>query len=556
MPTAATDTPKYGGTLTLVASDPTNWDPIRATPSFMGGIWQKLWSGDWARGPAGGYGTNQTNWGAGNNDLFDLKTGFIAETTKWTIDTAKGQGTIVYQIRRGIHWAVNPASEASRLVNGREVTADDVVYCLKRATTETFSYVWNSNPELRNADIAKTAPWEVTVKVPLAALYTGISRFGEGVLFYPPEVVTKYGSMADWRVAVGSGPLMLAEYVPGSSITQIRNSNYWMTDPAGPGKGNQLPYLDSVRMLIIPDVSTRQAALRTGQLDHMAGLSQEDAAQMKQRTAALVEVKAASTGRVSALAMRTDKAPFSDVRVRRAMMMAIDLEAINQALYSSAQPIPVYPFSKTSPYEAISLSLDDPAFPESAKELYSYNPAKARQLLKDASYPAGFKTEMLLSSSEVDYYSIIKDYFAKVSIDMKLDIRDSGAVSAIKNSRTHTAMATLTAAPIGIFTTGQEFQGTNQYNLSMINDPYINDMLVKVRLAALTDQHKAMAIYKEMTIYLVDQAYVIPQVQAPSYTFWWPWVRNYSGESAVGYDGFAWYQWLWYDEALKKSMGY
>ena len=70
--------------------------------------------------------------------------------------------------------------------------------------------------------------------------------------------------MALWRNAVGTGPFILTDYLSGSAATLVKNPDYWATDPVGPGQGNQLPYIDGIQYLIIPDVSTRQAALRTG----------------------------------------------------------------------------------------------------------------------------------------------------------------------------------------------------------------------------------------------------------------------------------------------------
>jgi ABC-type transport system substrate-binding protein len=64
---------------------------------------------------------------------------------------------------------------------------------------------------------------------------------------------------------------MLTDFVPGSTATLIRNPNYWMKNPIGPGKGDQLPYIDEVKILIIKDRSTVLAAFRTGKLDALHG---------------------------------------------------------------------------------------------------------------------------------------------------------------------------------------------------------------------------------------------------------------------------------------------
>src|SRR3972149_4175201 len=112
------EVPKYGGTLNIVGGDRTNFDPTLATGQTSGVgqdiVIDPLWEGDWARGPAGGYGTNELDF-ATDYDIWDIKTGVIAESTKWTYSFEKNEATIVYQIRQGIHWGLNPASEAARL---------------------------------------------------------------------------------------------------------------------------------------------------------------------------------------------------------------------------------------------------------------------------------------------------------------------------------------------------------------------------------------------------------------------------------------------------------
>ena len=77
----------------------------------------------------------------------------------------------------------------------------------------------------------------------------------------------------------------------GSSVTYTRNPNYWEKDPIGPGKGNQLPYLDGIRDLVIPDLSTRISALRTGKIDAMASVTAEDTQTLVTGSAAVPGLK-------------------------------------------------------------------------------------------------------------------------------------------------------------------------------------------------------------------------------------------------------------------------
>jgi peptide/nickel transport system substrate-binding protein len=253
------------------------------------------------------------------------------------------------------------------------------------------------------------------------------------------------------------------------------------------------------------------------------------------------------------LNMRIDTPPFTDIRVRRAMLMCIDYNAILQGYFGGEGQIYTWPHSKIKEYEELYLDLDD--YSESAKELYSYNVEKAKQLLKEAGYPNGFKTSIICTSGEVDFLSIYKDYLSKIGIDMAIDIKDTGVKTTIQVNKTHTQMISGDTAPIAIFYNGQPISGTAHNNRSMVNDPYINAELIKIREAALTDIHQAMRMYREMTKYVVEQAYAIPAVVGSSHTLWWPWIKNYSGELWLGYDNPIWPTYIWYDEVLRKSMG-
>ena len=69
-----------------------------------------------------------------------------------------------------------------------------------------------------------------------------------------PEAVKKWGNLNDWHHAIGTGPFILKDFVSGSSATLIKNPNYWGYDERYPQ--NKLPYVDTVKFLIIPDEAT------------------------------------------------------------------------------------------------------------------------------------------------------------------------------------------------------------------------------------------------------------------------------------------------------------
>ena len=518
-----------------------------------------MWEGDWTKGDAGGYGTGESPW-LDWYDIFSDKAPSLATSWKWDLDAANNQGTLVYEIRQGVHFALNPNSEASRLVNGRELTADDVVFSFKQVTTDSRAYIYKAYAGLNNCDIQKTGPWEVTIKVPLADLITAVAKFGEYVSIVPHEVVEKYGDMSDWHNSVGTGAFMFTDFVSASAATLTKNPKYWDSNPVGPGKGDQLPYIDTFKYLIVTDPSTRQAALRTGKIDAQVSVNYEDAAQTRKTAQGIQEREGILGGDPGYIYMNSQKAPFSDVRVRRALSMATDLQTIKDTINHGLGQILTWPVEYSPAYKDIYLGLDDPEMPDSVKELYTYNPEKAKQLLADAGFPNGFKTTALVIQSEVDYLSIIKDMWSKVGVEMDLNVVDPAAGRPIYNSGNYEIVSWFGGrGPIStwyhmVTQIGHSPAGGSGSN---IQDPVMDAASEKMMSLVLVDQEEGFATFKESMKYVLDQAYVISRPIYPLTNFWWPWVKNYSGEYSVGYIEYdSWSKWIWVDQALKRSMGH
>ena len=98
-----------------------------------------------------------------------------------------------------------------------------------------------------------------------------------------------------------------------------------------------------------------------------------------------------------------------------------------------------------------------------------------------------------------------------------------------------------------------DLYGTGMDNASAIDDPVVNEYFPKVQTAFITDIAEANRLYREVMKHVLGQVYCIPRVAPYTYVIWWPWLKNYSGEIEVAYYFF---QWVWLDQELKKSMGY
>ena len=371
--------------------------------------------------------------------------------------------------------------------------------------------------------------------------------------------------MTDWRdVSFGTGAYILTSMVPGSTMTLERNPTFWMKNPIGPGKGDQLPYIDRVQYIILPDSSTAQAAFRTGKTDQRSGYEDEDANDLRKLRPELLEARVGEpsgpTGSPESLDFPCDTPPFNDIRVRQALFMATDLNAINQAYFGGRGQLVTWPWPKVRGYEDLYVDIADPDCPESVKELFTYNPEKARQLLKEAGFPTGFKTKALMTSTLVDYWAIIKDQWSKVGVELELDVKDTAIRNNMRNAGYTEGLSDGGCASVCAFHSTPTLTGTPSAaaNTSRIFDSKIDEGLKNVRMTIIKSGMPAgMREMRELMKYTLAQAYAIPKPMVNKTTFWWPWLKNYTAESALGYYNTPnWVQYVWIDKDLKQAMGY
>ena len=554
--TTTSNTPQYGGTLTcLLTSDPL-WDLI----SF-GATWpqemshQRLVDGDWTKGPAGGYGEDLTDWGQSTN-VPSFNTGVLASDYSWKI-SANGSDVIsTYTVRKGVYFA-NVPSAAGKMVGGREMTIDDVVFTYNLIMHNENAQNWQLYPGDRYPEAVKTGPDTFQVVHKLADFMGASMRENLCDRVIPPELWNAYGydAATQWQNDVGTGPYMITDYVAGNLVDLKKNPDYWGTDPIGPGKGNQLPYADELKFIIIQDTSTQQAALRSGKMDVMNAVYPEDQALMSKTDPDLQYATRGSWSH-SPIFMNTSEAPFNNVKVRQAMMMATNFDDINNSLYSGQGEIISWPYFDVKGYEPLVVHRTDADLPQSTKDLYSYNPDKAKQLLADAGYPNGFKTTLDLVQTDVDYYSILQSYWSQVGIDFTLNISpDPGSLIGQALSIDYDMIAIFTS-PNSSYPEQSLYAARNWVNASLINDPQVDATAEKVREQAITDFQGSMETARPMIIGLLAQAYCIPTPRVPTYSMWQPWIKNYSGEVSIGYWGtFDWTQYVWVDQAMKTKMG-
>ena len=529
--------PKYGGTFNMAwAADVALFDDALGHPYLAFTTMQThdvLLQGDWAQGPAG---TGKVSWAYMVWPEVEVLQGAIAET--WEMPD---ENTLVFHIRKGVYFHDKPPT------NGREVTADDVAFTLNRLWTAKTS-IYLANPYIESIEatddstvVVKSQPGKMGVIYRYAGHYPKIM---------PRDAIEQFGNMAKWENTIGTGPFILVDFVSGSSATLERNPNYWDHDPLLPQ--NQLPYLDTIKYLIIPDLSTQLAGMRTGRIDWLPGVMWEDAASLMQTNPELKYVKNVS-GAPPALMWRVDKPdlPFYDIRVRQALFMAVDHEAIANEFYGGHADIHNWPAMDIPEFADFYIPVEERS--EIVGEMYSYHPDKAQQLLTEAGYPEGFKTSVVCYTTQVDLLSIVKEYWAKVGVELELDVKEYGAYTGYMTSKAYDIfMSSALSSNPEMFSRDRI---GNIDNYSMIADDRIEAAYAVILENFFNAARKAEA-YREIHPYMLEQAYYLVLPGPADYTFWQPWMKNYHGERYVGTWAklFNFPEWIWIDEDLKYEM--
>ncbi len=537
------EVPKYGGIHTFVDLEPMGFDPayiisVECKHEMIG--YDELLGEDWTKGPAGTGEMEGPFLG-----LVSLLTGEIAESWELPDDN-----TIIYHIRKGIHfWDKPPA-------NGRELNANDVVWNIQRQMTGPYMKM-NVAPKDFPTSIKALDKWTVEIKVPSSQGST-FMMISEQVHYSAPEVVDKYGDLKDWRNVIGTGPWMLTDYVPATSMTFKKNPNYWKHDPLHPE--NQLPYMDGLKELFILDASTRLAGFRTGKIDRLGGglipISLDDAELLLRENPALKYKEFHTAG--TCLWGRIDKPelPFKDLRVRKALNMAINRQEIVDKYYKGKADLFSVPYANDVGHRAMFTPLEQ--MPASVQEVFSYNPEKAKQLLKEAGYPNGFKTQILCSADEADFLSMIREYFLAIGVDMTLSVTELGARRSMARARTYPEMnyggVVENAFPFKMHMVRSESFDCFSY----WEHPYTRALYEEAMKYVGKDDAALCKLLKERYAPFVLENCIGVWLPGPyTYTLWWPWLQNFWGAVTLGYDnqqGYTHYAWM--DTALKKSMGY
>lgn len=536
--------PQYGGTLevaTMFASmTALSWDPYDwnwKVNHDAGGVYEQLVAADLEKSVRRGGSQKLATlaWLAP-----DAQRGELAE--KWEL--IESPLSLVFTLRKGIMFPEKPG-----VMQSRELTAEDVVFSFNRLRSSpkripTFhDFVERAEARDRYTVVYYLTEYNAEWDYRLAyGLYSAV---------VPREVVD--AGAGNWRNVNGTGPFILSDFVSGSSNTYTKNPLYWDKETIG-GIQYKIPFVDKVVYRTLRDEATQHAALRTGKVDMLETISWRAVAELKKNVPHLQwSRRLLPQGPV--LALRTDQKPFDDVRVRRAMNMAINKSEIIKAVYGGDAELfgfPMYP-----DWGGYFEPLD--SMPASVKELFAYDPGKAKALLKEAGYSNGFTFKLQYCVCEPDFADLapmLVAYLAQIGVKAELQPTEYAAFFSALRTRTQPPGYLTSAGHMNPTTSLRGNFVTNQYiNASVYSDATFDARMIEVHLTR--DEEKRKVMLRGLTREIVEKA---PYVWLPVpyvYAAWWPWVKNYGGEMSAGsIRPWPIYARIWIDQDLKKRLGY
>ncbi len=540
---SSAEPPSYGGELNVgtvnVTISPLSWDPADwswKSNHDYGNAREQLFAGDLTK--------SKRNGGpyAFIADAY-LPTaslrGELAESWEW-----EGPLTLVIKLRKGIMFPAKPG-----VMEARELVAEDVLFSY-RLIDESPKRIPTYFDHIKKVE----ARDDHTVVFHLRHFNAEWAyRFGYG---YYSGINPKEMAEVDrksWKNVTGTGPFQLERYVQANAQIYRKNEQYW--DSTVLNKQNyQLPFVDKVVYRIIKDEATYLTALRSGQLDILEAIRWIAVDHLKETTPELQWNRwLATNGQF--ISLRVDQRPFDDVRVRRAMNLAVNQQEIVDRFYGGNAELMAYPqhpeFGQYfEPLEQM---------PEQVQQLFTYDPKEARRLLDEAEVPEGFTFDLQVCScspSHMDLVPLLESYFAKVGLKINIQTMEYASFLSAMTTKTHGPAYLMSSGHVNPITTiRKSFVSGQTWNPSQYSDPDLDEKVRVLHLAR--DENERIKMLRALTREVLEQA---PYVWLPIpyvHTAWWPWVKNYGGELRAGaVRPWPIYARLWIDEELKEQMGF
>ena len=375
-----------------------------------------------------------------------------------------------FKLRQGVKWHNVPP------LNGREFVAADVKYCFEAYAKEgvqSFTF-----QEVEGIETPDKYTVRIHLKTPNVLFPQNVAE--PITVMFSREVLEEDGDLK--KRMIGTGPFLLKEHNRKVRVVLTRNPDYW-------DKGR--PYVDEYVILSTPDAATRMAAFRTGQSDFI-WLASPSEVETLRKTNANVQVHSYHNSLAPfGVALAQDKPPFNDLRVRRAVSMAIDRQKQVDTLFEGhgiiGWGVPYIYYTDKQPTLA------------QLGPWSQYRPAEAKKLLAEAGHPNGFDTTLFY----YEYFPQMTSQVQVVQQDLKRNLNINVKITKLDYTTYYgryveskwdgMAWGFQSGHAVGLDErTYQYMHSKSTKNFFRVNDPVIDELTTKLRQTPVQADQRAL----------------------------------------------------------------
>ncbi len=343
--------------------------------------------------------------------------------------------------------------------NGIEFTADDVKFTLERLSApETAADGAFIVGFLDSVEVVDDYTVIINTEYPFAPMLSHLAHPVTGML--NREAVEEAGDDYGTQVVVGTGPFEFVDWVTGSHIDLRRYEDYW-------GENAQA---DTVRFRAIPENTVRAIEVETGGVDIAYDIAPVDEERLQDVDGLYLDKY--DTLATHYIGFNAQKEPFDDVKVRRAINHAIDVEAITEFVYTGQAVTASSPLSDN--VWGANTDLDE----------YTFDPDLARTLLAEAGYEDGFSTTIWTNDNplRMQIAEMVQSDLRQVGVDVDVQVLEWGTFLQDTGDGLHDMfilgwVAVTGDADYGLYALFHEDNYGSAGNRTFWSSPRVNELL-------------------------------------------------------------------------------
>ncbi|MEA4962333.1 glutathione ABC transporter substrate-binding protein [Lutispora sp.] len=310
----------------------------------------------------------------------------LAESWEIVDDT-----TYIFHLRKGV-----------KFHNGEEFKASDVAFSFSQIAQSPHAESIRATIDFEKSKVIDDYTFEMKMTEPFGPI---LNHLGHVVMSIVNEKAYTEAGDKVGQNPVGTGPYKFVSWTTGDRIDLIANEDYW---------GNK-PKIKNVVFRSIPEIASRSIEVETGGIDVSIDVQASELSRLESNKDVKVFRRQAS--RINFLCFNCKKAPFDNIKVRQAINMAINKEAIFNVVYQGVGSI------ASAPMSSVVWSFNDKLAP------HEYNIEKAKALLAEAGYPNGLEITISCDQNQerLDTAEMAQAQLSEIGVKANIETLERGA---------------------------------------------------------------------------------------------------------------------------------